>query len=280
MTLRKISLNYWIILFSGKLRKTWEIRYIKLVTTNERRNKLVSEPNYCMTKHFSEDLQAIEMRKTKILMNKPVYLGQAILDISKILLYEFWYDYIKRKYREKAKLWYMDTDSFIIYIETEYFYKDIAQGIDKWFDTSSYNEKDKRPLPIGINKKVIGMFKDELGEKIMIEFCALRAKTYAFLLDDDTEKKRAKGTKKCVIKREIMFERYKDCLFNDKTIIKSQLRFKSDHHDVYTEEVNKIALSSNDDKRIPTFDKVTTYPCRTNAFKVCEREMLSLRKHI
>ena len=174
----------------------------------------------------------------------------------------------------------MDTDSFIIYIETEYFYKDIAQGIDKWFDTSSYNEKDKRPLPIGINKKVIGMFKDELGGKIMIEFCALRAKTYAFLLDDDTEKKRAKGTKKCVIKREIMFERYKDCLFNDKTIIKSQLRFKSDHHDVYTEEVNKIALSSNDDKRIPTFDKVTTYPCRTNAFKVCEREMLSLRKHI
>ena len=89
---------------------------IKLVTTNERRNKLVSEPNYCMTKHFSEDLQAIEMRKTKILMNKPVYLGQAILDISKTLMYEFWYDYIKPKYQEKAKLCYMDTDSFIIHI--------------------------------------------------------------------------------------------------------------------------------------------------------------------
>ena len=88
-------------------------------------------------------------------------------------------------------------------------------------------------------------------------------------MDDNTEKKRAKGTKKCVIKREIMFEHYKDCLFNDKTIIKSQLRFKSDHHNVHTEEVNKIALSSNDDKRIPT-----------NAFKVCESEMLSLRKYI
>ena len=100
----------------------------------------------------------------------------------------------------------MDTDSFIIHIETGDFYKDIVQDINKWFDTSGYNEKDKRPLPIGINKKVIGMFKDELNGKIMIEFCALRAKTYAFLSDDNTEKKGAKGTKKCVIKREIMFE--------------------------------------------------------------------------
>ena len=213
-------------------------------------------------------------------MNKPVYLGQAILDISKTLMYKFWYDYIKPKYQEKARLCYADTDSFIINIETEDFYEDITQDINKWFDTSNYDKNDKRPLPIGINKKVIRKFKDELEGKIMIEFWALRAKTYAFLLDDNTEKKRAKGTKKCVIKREIMFEHYKDCLFNDKTIIKSQLRFKSDHHDVYTEEVNKIALSSNDDKRIPTFDKVTTYPCRTNAFKVCESEMLSLRKYI
>ena len=91
-------------------------RDIKLVTTNERRNKLVSEPNYHTTKHFSEDLQAIEMRKTKVIMNKPVYLGQAILDISKTLMYEFWYDYIKSKYEGKAKLCYMDTDSFIIHI--------------------------------------------------------------------------------------------------------------------------------------------------------------------
>ena len=192
--------------FFGKtMEKVGNHRDIKLLTTNERKNKLVSEPNYHTTKHFSEDLQAIEMKKTKVIMNKPVYLGQAILDISKTLMYEFWYDYIKPKYQEKAKLCYMDTDSFIIHIETEDFYKDIAQDINKWFDTSGYNEKDKRPLPIGINKKVIGMFKDELNGKIMIEFCALRAKTYAFLLDDNTEKKRAKSTKKCVIKREIMF---------------------------------------------------------------------------
>ena len=192
-------------------------------------------------------------------MNKPVYLGQAILDISKTLMYDFWYDYIKPKYQEKARLCYTDTDNFIINIRTGDFYDNIAQDINKWSDTSNYDENDKRPLLIGINKKVIGKFKDELGGKIVIGFCALRAKTYTFLLDDDTEKKKAKGTKKCTIKREIMFEHNKDCLLNDKTIIKSQLRFKSDHHDVYTEEVNKIALSSHDDKRIPTFDKVTTY---------------------
>ena len=109
----------------------------------------------------------------------------------------------------------------------------------------------------------------------MKEFCALKAKTYAYLMDGDSEKKKAKETKKCVIKRILMFENYKDSLFNNKTILKSQLRFKSDHRNVYTEEVNKIALNSNDDKRLQTFDRVTTYPYGTNAFKVCESEMLS-----
>ena len=152
----------------------------------------------------------------------------------------------------------MDTDSFIIYIKTEDFYKDIPNDINKWFDTSGYDKNDNRPLPIAINKKVIGMLKDELGGKTMMEFCALRAKTYAFLLDDDTEKKKTKGTKKCIIKRELTFENYKDSLFNDKIIVNSQQRFRSDHHNVHTEAINKIALSSNGDKRIPTFDKVTT----------------------
>ena len=119
------------------------------------------------------------------------------------------------------------------------------------------------------------MFKDELGGKIMKEFCALRAKTYTYLMDDDNEKKKAKGIKKCIIKRRLTFENYKDSLFNNKTILKSQLRFKSDHHNVYTKENNKIALSSNDDKRLQTFDRATTYSYGTNAFKVCESEMLS-----
>ena len=129
-------------------------------------------------------------------MNKPIYLGQAILDISKTLMYEFWYDYIKPKYEDKARLCYMDTDSFVINIKTEDFYKDIASDVKKWFDTSKYDKNDKRPFHIGINERVIGKFKDELGGKVMTEFCTLRAKAYAHKLGDDTEHKKAKGTKK------------------------------------------------------------------------------------
>ena len=121
------------------------------------------------------------------------------------------------------------------------------------------------------------MFKDELGGKIIKEFCALRVKTYAYLMDDDSEKKKAKGTKICVIKREIMFENYTDLLFNNNTILRSQLRFKSDHYNVYSEEINKIALSSNDDKRLQISDRITTYPYGTNAFKVRESEMLMVK---
>ena len=151
----------------------------------------------------------------------------------------FWYDYVKPKYKDKANLCYMNTYSFVINIFTEDFFEDINNDVERWFDTSNYDENDKRPLPIGKNKKVIGLFKDELGGKIMKEFCALRAKTYTYLMDDDSEKKKAKRIKRCVIKRRLMFENYKDSLFNNKTILKSQLIFKSDHHDVYTEECSR-----------------------------------------
>ena len=132
-------------------------------------------------------------------------------------------------------------------------------------------------------KKVLGKFKDEIGGKIMTRFVALRPKTYSFLIDEYTDEdyeknkivnKKAKGTKKCVVKREILFNNYLDSLFKNKVLYRSQQRFRSDHHKVYTEEVNKIALNSNDDKRIQTFDRVTTYPCGTNVFKVCKNEML------
>ena len=118
---------------------------------------------------------------------------------------------------------------------------------------------------------------DELGGKIMKEFVGLRAKTWAYLMDDDSGHEKAKGTKKFVTKRGLMFKNYKDCLFNNKTILKSQQRIKSDCHNVYTEEINKIALSSNDDERLQTFDKITTYPYGTNVFKLCENEMMMVR---
>ena len=193
-------------------------------------------------------------------------------------MYEFWYDYMKPKYADNVKLCYMDTDSFVMHIKTEDFYKDIADDIEKRLDTSNYGSNAiafKRPLPKGINKKVIGLMKDELGGKIMIEFVALRPKTYSYLMDDGPSDKKAKGTKKFVMKRRLRFNDYKDCLLKNKIALKSQQRFKSERHGVYTEEINKIALSSNDDKRLQTFDRITSYPYGTSVGKVCKTELLS-----
>ena len=220
-------------------------RDIKLVTTDKKRNKLVSEQSYHTINYISEDLSIIEMNKTRVKMNKPIYLGLSILDISKILMYEFWYDYRKPKYGNRAKLCYMDTDSFIMNSKTNDFYKDISYDVDKRFDTSNY-EVD-RPLPTGKNKMVLGLMKDELGGKIITEFVTLRPKTYSYLTDDGKDDKKAKGTKKCVIKRMIKFNDYKNCLLKDKVLLKSQQRFISKKHDVYTEDINKITLSNNDD---------------------------------
>ena len=233
-------------------------RDIKLVTTDKKRSKLVSEPNYHTTNSISEDLSIIEMKKTKVKMNKPIYLGLSILEISKTLMYEFWYDYMKPKYNDNVKLCYMDTDSFIINIKTNDFYKDIANDVENRFDTSNYEVN--RPLPTGKNKKVIGLIKDELGGKIITEFVTLSPKTNSFLTDDGKEDKKAKGTNKCVIKKMIKFSDYKKCLLNDELILESQQRFISKKHDVYTENINKIALSNNDDKRIVSSNKISSYP--------------------
>ena len=188
-------------------------------------------------------------------------------------MYEFWCDYLKPKYDDNVKLFYMDTASFIVHIKTKDFYKDIANDVENRFDTSSYEVN--RLLPTRKNKKLIGLMKDELGGKIMTEFVALRPTAYSYLTDDCKEDKKAKRTKKCVIKRMLKFYDYKYCLKNNTTILKSQQGFKSEKHDVYTEEVNKIALSSNDDKKLQTFDGITSYPYGTIAGKVCKTELLS-----
>ena len=140
-------------------------------------------------------------------------------------------------------------------IKTEDFYKDIANDVEKRFDTSNYEVN--RPLPTGKNKKVMGLMKDELGGKIVTEFVTLRPKTYSYLTDDCKEDKKANGIKKCVIKRMIKFKDYKNCLLKDEITLKSQQRFISKKHDVYTENIDKIALSNNDDKRIVSSDKIS-----------------------
>ena len=165
---------------------------------------------------------------------------------------------MKPKYNNNVKLCIMDTNSFIMDIKTNDFYKDIANDVECKFDTSNYEVN--RPLPMGKNKKVIGLIKDELGGKIITEFDTLRSKTYSYLTDNGKEDKKAKGTKRSVIKKMIKFNDYKKCLLNDEVILKSQQRFISKKHDVYTEDINKIALSNDNDKRIVSSNKITSYP--------------------
>ena len=199
-----------------------------------------------------------------------------MLEISKTLMHEIWYDYIKTKYQNSVKLFYMDTDSFIINIKTEDFYEDIANDVEKRSDTSNYEVN--RLLPKGKNKKVIGLMKYKLGAKIMTEFAALRPKTYSYLMDYGNSDKKPKRRKKCKIKGRLKFNNYKDCLLNNEIILKSQRRFKIKAQNVYTEEVNKISLSSNDDKRLQTFDRITLYPYGASVRKVCKTELVSKYK--
>ena len=186
-------------------------RNIGLVTTEEKYLHTVMKPNFESGVLFGENLMGCEMGKIKVVMNKPVYLGQTIVDLSKIVMYEFHYNYMVPKYGlEKLKLCYMDTDSLVYDIKTEDFYEDIANDVEARFDTSGYSKTDLRPLPIGLNKKVIGLMKDELG-KIMTEFVALRPKLYSYKKLDGSEDKKCKGIKKCIVKETLTFEDYKTC---------------------------------------------------------------------
>ena len=232
---------------------------VKLVNTQERLKKLAAKPNLkSPPKIFSENLVSVHLKKTSLTMNKPVYLGMCILDLSKTIMYDFHYNYIKPKYGEKAKLLFTDTDSLMYEIETEDFYKDISEDVKDRFDTSDYPENHPSGIPTGINKKVLGMFKDEAAGKIIIEFVGLRAKLYSFIMEDGKENKRCKGVKKQVVESSITHEDYKTCLRTGKEQLRKQNILRSYEHEVYTEEVNKIALSSIDDKRYILGDGIHT----------------------
>ena len=168
---------------------------IKLVNDKKRAEKLSAKPNFNHCNIFSEDLVAIHMKKTKLVFNKPVYLGMYILDLSKTLMYDFHYNYIKRKYGDKAKLLLTDTDSMMYEIQTEDFYKDISADVKYRFDTSNYPPDHPSGIPSGLNKKVLGMFKDEAGGKVIDEFVGLRAKLYSYKMQEGEESKKCKGVK-------------------------------------------------------------------------------------
>ena len=231
---------------------------VKLVNTKEKLKKLVAKPNFRSQKIFSENLVSVHMKKTSLTMNKPVYLGMCILDLSKTIMYDFHYNYIKPKYGDKAKLLFTDTDSLMYEIETEDFYKDISGDVKDRFDTSDYPENHPSGIPTGINKKVLGMMKDEAGGKTIKEFVGLRAKLYSFVMDNGEETKKCKGVKKQVVESSISHEDYKTCLTTGKEQLRKQNILRSYNHEVYTEEVNKIALSAQDDKRYILSDGVHT----------------------
>ena len=233
-------------------------RDIRLVTSKEKFSKLTREPNFAGCKRFSENFAAVEMKKTSVKMNKPIYLGMSILSLSKTKMYEFHYDYMKPMYGDNLKLCYMDTDSFVYHIKTDDFYKDIASDVNNKFDTSCYSKDCGFPLETGVNKKVIGMMKDELGDNIMVEFVALRSKTYAYKDINNNEIKKCKGTKKCVTDKELCYDEYVNCLFSGKDVRKKQMTFKREYHTINTVETNKVALNSKDDKRVVCDNLVDT----------------------
>lgn len=211
----------------------------------------IAKPNFKRCVIFDEDLVAIELKTTSVLMNKPIAVGMSILDISKLTMYGFLYDYLKPKYGEKVRVVYTDTDSFILNIETADFYKEMRDNIDK-FDTSDY----PWPNVYGIerkNKKIPGLFKDELNGNVLIEFAGLRAKCYALRsLDNKSYNesvKKSKGVKKNVVKKSITFNDFIYCLENNCEVKRFQNTIRSLLHKVYSIRQEKIALSPFDDKR-------------------------------
>ena len=231
---------------------------IRLVNSEAKAKKLAAKPNFKHCNIFDENLVAIHMKKTKLVFNKPVYLGMCILDLSKTLMYDFHYNYIKNKFHDKATLLFTDTDSLAYEIETEDFYKDISGDVRGFFDTSNFPKGHSSGIEVGCNKKVVGMFKDEAGGKIIGEFVGLRAKLYAYKMHEGKEEKRCKGVKKAVVKRSINFEDYKTCLFTGNPQTRTMNVIRSHGHELFTEEVNKIALSANDDKRVILEDGIHT----------------------
>ena len=231
---------------------------IKLVNAGEQFKKLAAKPNYNGRKIFNENLVSVHMKKTSLTMNKPVYLGMSILDLSKTVMFDFHYKYIKPKYGKQAKLLFTDTDSFLYEIQTEDFYKDISGDVKDRFDTSDYPEGHPSGIPTGINKKVLGMFKDEAAGKNIKEFVGLRAKLYSYKMEEGKENKKCKGIKKAVVEKSIRHEDYKTCLETGKEQLRRQNIIRSYEHVLYTEEINKIALSAADDKRYLLKDSFDT----------------------
>ena len=273
--------DFFKLMNNSVFRKTMEnVRNrvdVRLVTNEISFKKLADKPNFDRVNIFTKDFVAVHMHKTTIHLRKPINLGMSILDLSKTLMYDFHYNHIKKKYGDRAQLLFTDTDSLCYDIQTKDFYDDIRNDVPAMYDTSAYPADHPAGLP-RVNKKVIGLMKDEAGGRQVEEFVGLRSKLYAFKIHgydtmcDNVQctgscdkpgcvgrgGKKCKGVKKSVVKKQLSIEDYKDCVFKRNVHYRSMNVFRSRKHDVYTESVNKVALSANDDKRIICEDGIHT----------------------
>ena len=231
---------------------------IRLVNEEKQAKKFASKPTYEGRTILSESLAAVHMKRVKIKFEKPIYAGLCILDLSKMLMYDFHYNYIVKKYGKRQKLLFTDTDSLAYEIKTEDFYQDISSDVEEKFDTSNYAKNHPSEIKTGCNKEVIGMMKDECGGKQILEFVGLRAKMYSYRLNEKEEKK-AKGAKKVIIKKDISFDDYYNYLVEwINPIYRKMNLIRSHKHEIYSETVNKVALSADEDKRVIGADSIST----------------------
>ena len=235
---------------------------VEIMDDRKKALKLSSKPNFDRVTIFDEHLVAVHMKKTEVYFNKPIYVGRAILDLSKTLMFDFHYNFIRKKYGNKAELLFTDTDSLMYLIQTDDFYHDIKKDVKKKFDTSDYPENHPSGMKTGVNKKVIGKFKDEAAGRQITHFVGLRPKLYTFKVEEKGETRKAKGVKKNVIKKSLSFEDYKNCLFTEDELMKEMNIIRSENHDIYSMTVNKVALSANDDKRLICPNKINTLALR------------------
>lgn len=236
----------------GKTMENLRLRSdIRLVTKWDGRaggRSLISRPNFKNCKVFDENLASIELKRLHILMNKPIIIGMCVLDISKVLMYSFLYDYLKPKYGKNVQVVYTDTDSFILEVKTLDVYADIRDD-PNMFDTSDYPEQNIYGIKRQ-NKKVPGKFKDELNGEIATEVVGLRSKCYALRTLGGIDKmKKAKGVKKNVLKSKVSFDDYYNCIKNNCIEMRKQYSIRSKSHNVYTISTERIALNPFDDKR-------------------------------
>ena len=229
---------------------------VRLVTDEKKLLKYASKPTYVSSKIFNENLVAVHKIKETLTLNRPAYVGMCILDLSKTLMYDFHYNYIKRKYDHKAKLLFTDTDSLTYEIEAGDVYQDFWNDKEK-FDNSDYPESS--PYFDKVNKKVIGKFKDEAAGVPICEFVGLRSKMYSYMKDDHKGGKTAKGIKKTVIKKDLKHTDYKETLFNNKQIHHTMKTIRSNKHQLSSYEFNKISLSCFDDKRYILQDGIKSH---------------------